>query len=86
MLPAMKAAAGLHSKGIVHCDNSPDNLLFAADGKLSLIDLERAARKGGVRTEKEFSLDMRRRWSFIRKKEKIGPWTDIYAFCAAKRW
>ena len=52
LLPAMKAAAGLHSKGIVHCDISPDNLLFAADGKLSLIDLGAAARKGGVRTEK----------------------------------
>ena len=77
----MKAAAGLHSKGIVHCDISPDNLLFAADGKLSLIDLGAAARKGGVRTEKELKPGYAP-MELYQEKEKIGPWTDIYAFCA----
>lgn len=81
LLPAMKAAAGLHSKGIVHCDISPDNLLFAADGKLSLIDLGAAARKGGVRTEKELKPGYAP-MELYQEKEKIGPWTDIYAFCA----
>ena len=81
LFPAMKAAADLHSKGIVHCDISPDNLLFTADGKLSLIDLGAAARKGGVRTEKELKPGYAP-MELYQEKEKIGPWTDIYAFCA----
>lgn len=81
LFPAMKAAADLHSKGIVHCDISPDNLLFAADGRLSLIDLGAAARKGGVRTEKELKPGYAP-MELYQEKEKIGPWTDIYAFCA----
>ena len=81
LLPVMKAAADLHSRGIVHCDISPDNLLFTADGKLSLIDLGAAAEKGGVRTEKELKPGYAP-VELYQEKEKIGPWTDIYAFCA----
>ena len=77
----MKAAAKLHGKGIVHCDISPDNLLFTGDGKLCLIDLGAAARRGGERTEKELKPGYAP-MELYQDKEKIGPWSDIYALCA----
>lgn len=79
--PVMKAAAKLHSKGIVHCDISPDNLLFRGDGKLCLIDLGAAAEKDGIREEKELKPGYAP-VELYQDKEKIGPWSDIYALCA----
>lgn len=79
--PVMEAAAGLHRRGIVHCDISPDNLLFRGDGKLCLIDLGAAAKKGGPREEKELKPGYAP-VELYQDKEKIGPWSDIYALCA----
>ena len=35
----MEGLAFLHSEGLVHCDLSPDNLMFDEAGNLKLIDL-----------------------------------------------
>lgn len=37
--PVLEGLAFLHSEGLVHCDMSPDNLMFDAAGNLKLIDL-----------------------------------------------
>lgn len=36
--PVINALAYIHSIGIVHCDISPDNLIFNKEGQLKLID------------------------------------------------
>ena len=79
--PVMEAVAGLHRSGIVHCDISPDNLLFDGSGRLWLIDLGAAALKGGVRAEKELKPGYAP-VELYQDKEKIGPWSDIYGLCA----
>ena len=48
--PSVKALSYLHSMGIVHCDISPDNLIFDKENNLKLIDF--GAAKLGERKEK----------------------------------
>ena len=38
LVPVMEALMHLHSRGILHGDISPDNLLFDKNGSLKLID------------------------------------------------
>ncbi len=81
LLPAAKALMWLHSEGIVHCDVSPDNLLFDGSGKVKLIDLGAAKRQGMNPEEKEVKEAYAPAEQY-QEKEKTGPWSDLYAFCA----
>lgn len=49
----MEGLAFLHSEGLVHCDLSPDNLMFDETGNLKLIDLG-SCRGSGISCEKNF--------------------------------
>lgn len=79
--PVMEALLRLHSDGIVHCDVSPDNLLFDEKQELKLIDL-------GASRKIDETRDMRELREGYASPElyqdagKIGPWTDLYAVCA----
>ena len=79
--PVVKALSYLHSNGIVHCDISPDNLLFDREGSLRLIDFGAARRSEKQKDETYY------KGSYTAPEQYydttiIGPWTDIYAFCA----
>lgn len=83
LLPVMKTAALLHGKGIVHCDISPDNLLFDKEGVLKLIDFGAAVQKGeGEEKEEKELKESYAPVEQYQEKRKIGPWTDVYAICA----
>lgn len=83
--PIVKALSYLHSIDIVHCDISPDNLLFDKEGKLKLIDFGVAkTRKKQKEKQKE---EIYYKGSYTPPEqyydmEQIGPWTDIYALCS----
>ena len=80
-MPVMEALMHLHSRGILHGDISPDNLLFDKNGSLKLIDFGAALQKGETRREK----NLKEGYAPVEQyqdKEKIGPWSDIYALCA----
>lgn len=79
--PIVKALSYLHSVDIIHCDISPDNLLFDREGNLKLIDF------GAARKRKSNKEDIYYKESYTPPEQyydmKItGPWTDIYALCA----
>ena len=79
--PVVKALAYLHSKGIVHCDISPENLIFDKEGKLKLIDFGAASKSEKWKEETYY------KGSYTPPEQYsdtalIGPWTDIYALCA----
>ena len=81
LVPVMEALMHLHSRGILHGDISPDNLLFDKNGSLKLIDFGAALQKGKTRREKK----LKEGYAPVEQyqdKEKIGPWSDIYALCA----
>ena len=81
LLPVIETAAALHSRGIIHCDISPDNLIFDGEGRLNLIDFGAAVEKGESREEKELKAAYAP-MELYQEKEKIGPWTDLYSICA----
>lgn len=81
LVPVMEAVAKLHSEGMIHCDISPDNLMFDENSNLCMIDLG-AIRKQGVVCEKSFLKEPYSAPEQYTDTAGIGPWTDIYSICA----
>ena len=79
--PVMGTLIRLHSRGIIHGDISPDNLLFDDEGTLKIIDFGAALVKGFPAREKKLKEGYAPMESY-QEKDKIGPWSDLYAVCA----
>ena len=79
--PVMRTLIRLHSRGIIHGDISPDNLLFDDEGTLKIIDFGAALVKGFPAREKKLKEGYAPMESY-QEKDKIGPWSDLYAVCA----
>lgn len=83
MEPVVEALDKIHRKGIIHRDFNPSNLIMTEDGTLKIIDFG-AARKY-LDNEKTMTILVKRGYAppeQYSKKEKQGPWTDVYSVCA----
>lgn len=79
--PVINALAYIHSIGIVHCDISPDNLIFNKEGQLKLIDFGAAKNKKKEKEEQYCKGGYTASEQYL-EKEFVGPWSDVYSLCA----
>ena len=79
--PVINALAYIHSIGIVHCDISPDNLIFNKEGQLKLIDFGAAKNKKKEKEEQYCKGGYTAPEQYL-EKEFVGQWSDVYSLCA----
>lgn len=79
--PVINALAYIHSIGIVHCDISPNNLIFNKEGQLKLIDFGAAKNKKKEKEEQYCKGGYTAPEQYL-EKEFVGPWSDVYSLCA----
>ena len=79
--PVINALAYIHSIGLVHCDISPDNLIFNKEGQLKLIDFGAAKNKKKEKEEQYCKGGYTAPEQYL-EKEFVGPWSDVYSLCA----
>ena len=82
--PVLQNLHEVHTRGIIHRDISPDNIMLRADLKPMLLDLGAAKDLSG---DQEKSAYVVAKHGFTpleqySRQGKIGPWTDVYAMCA----
>lgn len=81
MRPVIRALAGVHKRGVVHRDISPDNIMITYDNKVKLIDFGAARQYGDYNSNKV----QKGGYSPIEQvtpQGQVGPYSDIYALCA----
>ena len=78
--PVINALAYIHSIGIVHCDISPNNLIFNKEGQLKLIDFGAAKNKKKEKEEQYCKGGYTAPEQYL-EKEFVGPWSDVYSLC-----
>lgn len=79
--PVINALAYIHSISIVHCNISPDNLIFNKEGQLKLIDFGAAKNKKKEKEEQYCKGGYTAPEQYL-EKEFVGPWSDVYSLCA----
>lgn len=75
----VSALKEVHSRDMIHCDISPDNIFVRNDGQVKLIDF--GAAKGVMNTQSSIIL-LKRGFAppeQLSANGRLGPWTDIYA-------
>ena len=84
--PIMIGIKNIHNAHLIHRDISPDNIMLLKNGGAKLMDF------GGIKDvlkgmdqQHTIMITVKSGYSPIEQyqtKGKIGPWTDIYSFCA----
>lgn len=81
MRPVIRALGGVHRRGVVHRDISPDNIMITHDRKVKLIDFGAAKQYG------DYNADKVQKGGYspieqVTAQGQVGPYSDIYALCA----
>ena len=84
--PVMAGIRNIHKAHLIHRDISPDNIMLLKSGGAKLMDF------GGIKNILEgidqqhtIMITVKRGYSPMEQYQaegRIGPWTDIYSFCA----
>ena len=84
MLPIMGSLRKMHAEGLLHRDISPDNIMFASDNSLKLMDFGSARYYKGDQ-KKTMSVFLKHGYTPFEQHSATGnqgPWTDVYSLCA----
>ena len=84
LAPVGAALEEIHASGFVHRDISPDNIMITRKGEPKLLDFGavKAVATGGSVTENPVVKRGFSPMEMYTTDGKIGPWTDMYAYCA----
>ncbi len=81
IMPIIEAVKKIHSKGIIHCDISPDNIFIASEDSIKVFDFGAAHlndSKEGMAAEKVIKVGYSAPEQY-RDKSRQGFFTDIYS-------
>lgn len=95
MEQVVRGLSVVHSRGVIHCDISPDNIFILRNGTVKIIDF--GAARGAVQEDNKTTFlkvgfappeQMTRRppsgtTTATQLGSRIGPWTDIYALAVS---
>lgn len=86
IMPVMNALEKIHSRGMIHRDVSPSNIMILPDGRVRLLDFG-AARDVSLETQNMTTMSAVFKYGYspieqLTQGMHQGPYTDIYALCA----
>ena len=86
IMPVMNALEKIHSRGMIHRDISPSNIMILPDGRVRLLDFG-AAKEVSLETANMTTMSSVFKYGYSPIEQlthgmKQGPYTDIYALCA----
>lgn len=82
LLPVIRAMEEVHKKGLIHRDLTPENILVKEDKRLKIIDFGSSREYVDEKTKTILVKSGYAPLEQYSKKEKQGPWTDVYGLCA----